>query len=536
MKLIRKTFAAGLIAAVTVVACSSHHGSDGTGTDNSIPGNVGTTAGGGGKDSTGSVGGHLTIAPGIKVFALGWTISNGTNSYTGTVNFGDAEGAEFTAGGIQQGSGYTATLTGSDTNGDPCTGTSMPFSVAAGALTAVVMQVTCTAPTDSSFPADVTTGSVSIDAGVNFVQTGAAACPGISSFSISPAALPPGGNSQVGVSTVGPSPVITWSVSPASAGTFSDIHGANPTFQCLNPNQQSTITVQVGLPDSGICNGQTFTSMSALFNCLSGAASCAPGQTNCAAADAGALNCVTLSSDPANCGTCGHACTAGQSCSAGTCTSAPPTACTTAPCAASGANSAQCVGSPGGVCTPTQAIIMNYDIAHNGQGAGAAVAIGCYRCMVDNACLDADGTTNTLGTAVTNAECGDPDPASPNPPFASRNVSATNVPHCIDALSCLLTGNAGAVPHCTTTPPSPASVSNCFCGSNRGSACIASPSAPVGTCASKEFTDLGTTDPTTALSHYTDTTFSPGGVGNAILNCAQVAGSAGACAGLPCFK
>lgn len=213
------------------------------------------------------------------------------------------------------------------------------------------------------------------------------------------------------------------------------------------------------------------------------------------------------------------------------------TACTVAPCSASGPNSAKCSGSPNGVCTPTQAIVMNYDIAHNGQGPGAPIALGCYMCMITNACLDADGTTNTLGTAVTNAECGDPDvPPPANPPFASRNVSATNTAKCIDAFTCLLTGNGGAEPHCTTTAPSPPSISNCFCGTNRGSTCIASPSAPNGICAAREVIDLGTTDPTTALSHYVDTTYSPGGVGNAILNCAQVAGSSFACAGLPCFK
>ncbi len=175
---------------------------------------------------------------------------------------------------------------------------------------------------------------------------------------------------------------------------------------------------------------------------------------------------------------------------------------------------------------------MNYDITHNSQGPGAPNALGCYMCMITNACLDADGTTNSLGTPVTNAECGDPDPALPMPPFASRNVSATNTAKCVDALTCLLTGDGAAEPHCTTSTPTPPSISNCFCGANRGSSCIASPSAPIGVCASKEFTDLGTADPTAALSHYTDPTYSPGGVGNAILNCALVAG----CAGSPCFK
>lgn len=210
------------------------------------------------------------------------------------------------------------------------------------------------------------------------------------------------------------------------------------------------------------------------------------------------------------------------------------TACTTAPCATSGPNSARCSGSPDGVCTPSEAVVMNYDIAHNGQGPGTPVAAGCYICMITNACLDADGTTNTLGTAVTSAECGDPDPApaTVNPPYASRNVSLSNVANCIDALTCSITGNGGAEPHCTVSAPPPASISNCFCGQHRGSACITSAAAPTGVCAAKEFIDLGTTDPVAALSHYTDETFSPGGVGNAILNCAWIA----RCPRNPCFN
>jgi hypothetical protein len=209
----------------------------------------------------------------------------------------------------------------------------------------------------------------------------------------------------------------------------------------------------------------------------------------------------------------------------------PVTACTSSPCSASGTNSARCSDKTNGVCTSTEAIVMNYDVSKNSQGSGATIATGCYQCMINNACLDATGTANGLGTAVTNAECGDPDGANTNPPFDSRNVSSSNVPNCLDALLCTITGGVtGMAPYsgvneCTTSQ-SPSSVSNCYCGSATGSACIASPSSPVGVCAARENTALGTTDPTTALSHFTDTTFSPGGVGNAVLNCALTANCA----------
>jgi len=57
-----------------------------------------------------------------------------------------------------------------------------------------------------------------------------------------------------------------------------------------------------------------------------------------------------------------------------------------------------------------------------------------------------------------------------------------------------------------------------FCGLQRASA--------IGVCASIIDTDIGSTDPTTVLSHFTDTTFSPGGVGLAILNCGLTAPAA----------
>jgi formylglycine-generating enzyme required for sulfatase activity len=49
--------------------------------------------------------------------------------------------------------------------------------------------------------------------------------------------------------------------------------------------------------------------------CLGASCLCRPGQTNCSG------TCRDLQSDPANCSMCGRACTAGQSCVAGTCTS-----------------------------------------------------------------------------------------------------------------------------------------------------------------------------------------------------------------------
>ncbi len=203
-----------------------------------------------------------------------------------------------------------------------------------------------------------------------------------------------------------------------------------------------------------------------------------------------------------------------------------PTPCTTAPCAASGPNSVHCEASPQHVCTPTEALIVNYDIANNAQGPGVNLPASCYTCMIANACLDGSGNGtppagNGSGTDVSNSECGDPNGAGANAPFDNPNVSRTNVAQCFDALTCALTSN-GSASNCTHSQLPP-SVSNCYCGANIGSLCLASPASAVGVCATSIAADIGSTDPTTVLEHFTDTTYSPGAVGLAILNCALTA-------------
>jgi hypothetical protein len=184
----------------------------------------------------------------------------------------------------------------------------------------------------------------------------------------------------------------------------------------------------------------------------------------------------------------------------------------------------QCAASANGVCTPTEALIVNYDIAHNGQGPGINTDGSCYTCLVLNACIDSSGggpgpTGNGSGTPVKDSECGDPNGAGDNPPFDNPNASTADPAPCLDALECALTSNNGASANCTLSQIPP-SVSNCYCGANTGSTCLASAASAIGVCAQNIDTDIGETDPTTVLKYFTDTTHSPGGVGLAILDCA----------------
>jgi hypothetical protein len=115
-------------------------------------------------DSGSNVGVILNLPSGFFSY-LNWTISGPAGFYSGTVHFGAAHSLEFVVGGVAAGDGYTITLSGTDPNGDPCTGTSAPFSVSPGATTGAGVIIQC--PTgDGAVAATVTTGSVAVDAGV----------------------------------------------------------------------------------------------------------------------------------------------------------------------------------------------------------------------------------------------------------------------------------------------------------------------------------------------------------------------------------
>jgi hypothetical protein len=368
--------------------------------------------------------------------------------------------------------------------------------------------------------ADVNTGTVVVDAGLNVVTLGPTACPGITGLSADPAEIPLGATTQLTLGTTGPASVITWSVTPAGGGTFSSTSSANPTFQCTSAPAQVTVTGSVALADSGACNGAMFTSISVAINCEGSGIVCQGGTTACG--PDGGQTCVNTSTDVNNCGSCGNVCPSGDAGGTRTCTSGvcgiqaqPTVACTASPCAA---NTVQCTNvNANGVCSQTEQVIVAYDILKNAQGPGAPKATSCYACMVTNGCLDSNA--NNIHTA----ECGDTGTT------ANPNGSSANVPNCLDALSCVLTASNTNAPngHCTNPVTEPAfsdpnaAVGNCFCGTNTGSACLTAGNAN-GPCVAREQTDLASTDPTFINGHFTDPTI-PGGVGNAVLNCAQTA-------------
>jgi hypothetical protein len=151
-------------------------------------------------------------------------------------------------------------------------------------------------------------------------------------------------------------------------------------------------------------------------------------------------------------------------------------------CTTNTTNCVQCTGSNGGLCTPTEAAIVNQDIsAGNASLAGGLGPNSCYSCLVLNSCIDDNG-------GDVNKECED------NTGSAAY-TGGTTVAECESVLSCIL-GSAG-------NPANPANecanngVSGCYCGTDPAAACgSGSATSPVtagvnGACASQIATGLG---------------------------------------------
>jgi hypothetical protein len=526
MKLIRNSLAGVAFAALAVAACSAQPGSTGGASSSTGGGQTGVISNSG---DIGQVHMNLDIPGGTSITSFTWTITNGTNTYTGTDPIGDAQSAEFVAGGILAGSGYTVTITGTDSNSDPCLGTSSAFTVTAGNVTQVVLGVVCTVPPDGSTSADVGTGTVEVDAGISLFNTGAVACPGISSFSISPAEINLAGTASLNLATVGPAASIAWTVSPANGGTFGSTTAASTTFQCANvpaAGSQVTVTATVALPDSGLCSGKQFTTMSALVNCESGQLTCGTGLTVCGP-DGGAQACANLQTDVNNCGTCGNICPTGgagtsPTCTTGTCglaTTPPSTPCTQIvggkPADSTGnTNCVQCPGSAAnnGTCTATEALIVQSDVKKGNVQASGQLKTGtgsCYTCLNAKGCLD-DNNQDTGN------ECADT-------PDLSGGATGSGVTECLTTLTCIFSTDcqgAGGISG-TSATSSQENVQLCYCGGNNaGSACSTAGTATNGACVTQEAAGFGFafSDNKDILANYGSQLF-PSGSANAIFQC-----------------
>jgi hypothetical protein len=267
------------------------------------------------------VGLQLSLPSGVTIATVNYSIM-GPTPQQGSVSVGNDQAIQFVVGGLAAGS-YTIQLTATDSNGDPCSG-SGPFTVTPGTVTSASLTMACIVDGDAVVPAPVNTGSVFVDAGVVLEAGTPTVCPGITSLTVTPAALPVGSSAAVSVATIGGTPTIQWTQSDATgqtgAGTFADASAASTTFTCTQAGQ-TVVTVSVA---TGACVGVPFTTLFALVNCET-----TPGS------DAGSD--ASDASGPSPC--------------------------------------AQFNGGQG--CTPTEQLLVQHDPSN-----------GCYSCLVNGGCLD----------------------------------------------------------------------------------------------------------------------------------------------------
>lgn len=199
----------------------------------------------------GSMNMDLTIAPGVTIDTVNWTISNATTGFTqsGSTDVRFSSVLAFQIGGLPAASGYTISLSAMSADGAfSCSG-SAGFDVSALATTPINLQLNCSAA-PSGEGSVVVTGTTQV-------------CATVSSISASP--LETSVNTPISLSAFGSAGTLpvsfTWT---ATAGTFDNPLSASPTFTCPATAGPVTISVTVS-PSAPSCN--TVTTQSVTVAC-----------------------------------------------------------------------------------------------------------------------------------------------------------------------------------------------------------------------------------------------------------------------------
>jgi hypothetical protein len=172
---------------------------------------------------------------------------------------------------------------------------------------------------------------------------------------------------------------------------------ACPALGTVPASCWTAATVCSTVTDCGGGDYKACSSADETVDCVNMKCVCASGQADCTD------GCVDLKTDAANCGTCGHACSAGQSCLGGTCCATP---------AAGGVcNLPSCGCATGEVCypnTPTDGLACyTSDGLGNGQDCTdlqCSSGFGCFGslcrpyCLTDADCTLVDGVRHCSAT------------------------------------------------------------------------------------------------------------------------------------------
>jgi hypothetical protein len=523
MKLIRNAVILGFAtAAMSVVACSSSHPTGGTeGTSQTVaPG-----------EGSGNVGFQFTIPGGEHITTLSYTLTNGTHTYSGSVPVGSSSVVSFVISAVAAGTGYTLTISGTTDDGlVSCSGSfgtglsdagiqnGSPFAVVSRQTTAVNVQLVCIDLANGQQGNVLATAQANccatwdtINANPSSLSTVA---PGNTAALTGNASGPCDGDAGFGVNLN-----CTWTVI-SGTGTVSATTNAgggnfNATFTCPTTGENDVLQLNCTdgpLPDGGACPAGlgvgTTTVVCGVTPCENptvGTGQVANPNTATGSCPAPSINTGTLKDSngnfcctPAPCQGVGTGVEASPNSAAGTCPSGSGNTglkdsngnfCCAALSACTGTSTTGCVqcdGNASGICSPTEANFVNYDITKKRVTAPGVDAAGsCYECLLGAGCLD-DTKFSDSGH-----ECED-------------SISTGTTAQCESTIACIL-GSA-----CASS-----AVSTCFCGTaSLSGACQGNPApGPInGSCDTQIAAGLGfpVTDGTDNTKNLTDTTRAAG--------------------------
>jgi hypothetical protein len=526
---IGKSLALGLlVGAAAVAACSTHNPGQGGSTSTSGAGTVTPSN----VDGTGTVGFQYTLPGGEQINTVTYTLTNGTNSYSASVNVADAGTISFVIGGVAAGAGYSIVLSATTVDGkNSCSGSvgvtldgglagGPTFSVANRSTTTVNVQLVC------YDLANLSQGSVLVNGFTNCCATWDTAI-------ASPSGLlnnaPPGNTTTLSANASGPcaSPDggqlvnCTWTVvGTGSIGTTTTDGAGNfvATYTCATgANGTDTINLDCTdgpLPDGGSCP-QWSTHYSQTVTCgtppvcpvqgtvtgpatpNTAAGTCPAGSAPVGAADiSGNFCCETPAAF------CGAKPVAAPFSAAGTCTGGlvnDGTGCCV-PCSPPGGDQTKCNAyvaanvntnhnASGSTCTATEDVLFQVD------GTGA-----CLGCLFNAGCLD-----DTLGDS--GQECEDTSAFS-----AHMGTEA----ECLAVVECGMAVPTNTCGVATANAPAKGSNLNAYCGAEATSTCTST--GPIGTCASQETSGFGGLSPANIVGNFGSRQYASG-MANALFSC-----------------
>ena len=482
MRLIRNAILLGFsVGAVSIAACSSTP-SVSTGSPG-VAGGLPASAPG----QTGTIGLELQLSPGITLSTVNYLIMNpslsGFTTISGTIDVSGSQTIGVTLT-LPAASGYSLTLSATDTNSDACAAGPAFFSVTAGSSTSVGLTLVCSETIDSGVnEPDVGIGTVVFTADASLQTTIVrGTCAAATSLVAAPNETDVGHPITLTATGIDPNDqssdvTLTWA-GTGSAGSLVNSSGASNTFNCTSPGTEM-VTVTASITGGASC--PSIGSLTVTLTCD------AFGDAGAGSPDTG----VDSGSPDTSTSDGGSEAAAGP----------------LAPCTTAGqTNCVQCAGNnkttgalANGLCTATQASFVQRDIDKGvATAAGNDPSGSCYDCLFQNTCLD------DTHFGDTGRDCGD------------STITTGTAAQCLAVVSCVLGSSCSA----STTVA-------CYCGTApENTTCQGNPASAVnGVCDAQIAAGLGfsTQDGTDVTAHFTDGD-KAAGVADQIFNCAVNSG------------